>query len=380
MSDSAGYDKWIEVDAAAVAHNYRQVATRLQAGVKLIAVLKADAYGQGAVEMARLLAEGGTDFFAVTHLEEALKLRRGGIDGDILLFLPLRRREDVRVAAEQRLTVSVGSTEDIEALAAAGEEELPALKVHLQVDTGLGRFGFLDQETLLTSSVRLRVQGFDLEGIYTHMADAAGDAAYTRRQFARFMELTQALDNIGIELKYRHCANSAAMLNYPEMQLDAVRVGTLLSGQHPVGSFSPPLDLREPFRFMSRIISLHRLPQGSYLGYYKTHRLRRDALIGVIPVGYRDGLLLEVANPPAGAVDLIKTMLRPLLYRLGRGRFRHTVKCQGQEWPLRGKVFMQTALIEFPPDAPIRLGDEVEVPMRKVLSAAGVPHVYVNKS
>lgn len=371
------YDKWIEIDTAAVEQNLAAVRSRLHEGVRLMAVLKANAYGHGAVGMARLLAERGVDIFAVSHLREALELRAAEVQGDILLFLPLAAPEDIRSAAEHGLSVSVGCAEDIAALEAALTAELPPLKVHLQVDTGLGRFGFLNQHDLPKIAQAVRDDArLELTGIYTHMADAGNDPAYTRKQYETFTLALAALAIADIHIPLRHCANSATLLNHPAMQLDAVRVGTLLCGQHPVGDFAMPLDLQDPFHFKTRLIALRRLPKGSYLGYYRTYRLKREALVGVIPVGYRDGLLLEVANPPLGAIDLLKTMLRPLLYRLGAGRFRHTVRCRGQEWPLVGKVFMQMALIEFPAAAAVKLGDEVEVPVRKVLAPPELPRVY----
>lgn len=370
-------DKWIAIDLDAVDQNLIQVQSRLQSTVQLIAVLKANAYGHGAVGIATRLARHGVNYFAVSHLDEALELRNSGIEGDILLFMPLGQPELIRAAAAAGLSLSLGCREDWQAVQAAGDvAEIPPLKLQLQVDTGLGRFGFLDDSELLSTAQEIVASQHQWTGIYTHMADAAGNAAYTRQQFARFQAALNYLERAGLPLPLRHCGNSAVLLNYPEMQLDAVRIGSLLSGQHPVGAFAHPLNLRDPFHFQCRIIALRRLTAGSYLGYYRSYRLRRDALIAVIPVGYRDGLLLEVANPPRGWLDLLKTMLRPLLYKMGWGRFQHQVLYQGQGFPLRGKVFMQMALIEFPLQAEVKLGDMVEVPVRKVLAPLELPRIY----
>ena len=374
---SANHDKWVEIDISAVAHNLEQVRERLQADVRLIAVLKADAYGHGAVGTAVLMERHGVDFFAVSHLAEALELREAGIKGEILLFLPLHQLEHIRCAAAAGLVLSIGSRQDWEALQLATYDDDPGLRLHLQVDTGLGRFGFLNHDELILVANSIKESRHRLSGMYTHMADAAGNPGYTRQQFERFQNTSQAVAAAGVKIPLHHCANSAVLLNYPEMQLDAVRIGTLLSGQLPVGIADTSLSLIDPFRFKSRIIALRRLASGSYLGYYRTYRLKRDAYLAVIPVGYRDGLLLEVANRPGSWLDLLKTMVRPLLQRWGWGRFQPAILWRGQHFPLRGKIFMQMALIEFPLSSEVSIGDVVEVPVRKVLVSPELPRIYV---
>lgn len=370
-------DKWIEIDVDAVRNNLEQVRSILDEKTILIAVIKAEAYGHGARDIARLLHQQGVDFFAVTFLYEALQLRKAGIPSNILVFSPLVDEEQVAEAIENSITITIASREEAERLIKVTQELRKTATLHLKLDTGLGRFGLSSPELIDLAQELNSCNNIYLEGIYTHMADAAGQTAYTARQYELFLETVRYLEQAGITIPLQHCANSAVFLKYPQMHLDAVRIGTLLSGQHPVGNFERRLSLKDPYRFKSRIVSLRLLEKGSYLGYFKTYRLRSRALIGVVPVGFNDGLALEVANPPAGFIDLLKGMARQVMVYLNRPRFRLNITINGREFPIRGKVFMQMALVEFPPEADIRVGDEVELPVRKTLAAKNIVRLYV---
>ena len=374
-----GLYKWIEIDIDAIKHNLSQVRANLDDRVRLIAVLKAEAYGHGARDVARLLYQQGVEFFAVTFLYEALQLRKAGIRSSILLFSPLVDEEQLREAIDNHLTITIASLRDLSLLQGLSETAGSSINVHIKIETGLGRFGLNEQEALEVCRELNQMKGIYLEGIYTHMADAAGDSGYTSQQFERFVKIIEALAAEGYHIPVHHCANSAVFLKYPNMHLDAVRIGTLLSGQHPVGSFPNKLSLKDPYKFKSRIISLRSMAKGSWLGYYRTYRLKKNAQIGVIPVGFNDGLALEVANPPAGFIDLLKGLARQVLVYFDRPRFRLNVTIRGRDYPLRGKVFMQMALVEIPPDVVVNVGDEVELPVRKTLAAKNITRLYIKE-
>lgn len=370
-------DKWIEIDIEALRNNLQQVRSILDEKAILIAVLKAEAYGHGARDIARLLNQQGVDFFAVTFLYEALQLRKAGIPSNILVFSPLIDEEQITEAIEHSVTITIASREEYERLIRVVQDMRKTAIIHLKLDTGLGRFGLSSQDLIELAQELNSHNNIYLEGIYTHMADAAGQTAYTARQFELFLETVRYLEQAGIRIPLQHCANSAVFLKYPHMHLDAVRIGTLLSGQHPVGNFERRLSLKDPYRFKSRIVSLRLLEKGSYLGYFRTYRLKNKALIGVVPVGFNDGLALEVANPPTGLIDLLKGMARQVLVYLNRPRFRLNISIKGREYPIRGKVFMQMALVEFPPETDVQVGDEVELPVRKTLAAKNIVRLYV---
>ncbi|MDD3888604.1 MAG: alanine racemase [Syntrophomonadaceae bacterium] len=371
-------DRWIEIDIDAVKNNLDAVKSLLDDQVRLIAVLKADAYGHGAAEIGRQLFQNGVEFFAVTFLEEALNLRQAGIRASIMLFSPIISEDQLEEAITNHITLTVSSIYDGQLVDKVTRRINSNATIHIKVDTGLGRFGANKEETMEICNILRENSYIYIEGIYTHMAEGAADkASYTEMQFARFMETVKDLEQAGINIPVKHCANSAVFLKYPHMHLNAVRIGTLLSGQHPVGQFTHHLPLVDPFKFKSRIISLRTLEAGSYLGYYRTYRLKHKAQIAVIPVGFNDGLALGVSNRPLGFVDFLKIVAKYILKYMNVARLNLAVTIKGHTYPVRGKVFMQLALIEIPEGVDIQVGDEVEVPVKKTLAAKSLVHVYM---
>jgi alanine racemase len=298
-----------EVDLSAIRHNVRYLRGRLAGGVRLIAVVKADAYGHGVQAVARTALEAGAWGLAVSTLEEAAALR-GMIEPDRLLALGGLAPADAVDAAAAGCAVTCHSHELADALEAAppGEGRLP---VHLKVDTGMGRLGCSvsaagELARRLARSSRLR-----LAGIYTHFAAADTDEAFTREQFDRFCRL---LDGLEVAPGLRHAANSAATLRYPEMGLDAVRCGIALYGcEWP--------DLRPALRLTATITQVKELPAGSSVGYGRTWIASRPARVATVAIGYEDGLLRS---------------------RSGRGE----VVVAGRRAPLIGRVSMDQITLD----------------------------------
>ncbi len=369
-----GADQWVEIDVEAIIQNLREVKSILKEQVRLIAVVKANAYGHGAAGTASILESQGVDFFAVTYLQEALKLRKTGIRSEIMLLSPLSREEQVAEAANHDITLTLSSTYDAQIVNRVSSECGREVKVHIKIETGLGRFGMNLQEALEVCQMLAQNSFIIMEGIYTHMAEAVS-VRCSQEQFELFSATIDQLAANGYTFALKHCANSAVGVLYPHMQMDAVRSGTLLSGQYPTGVYGE-MKLRDPFKFKCRVISLKNLKKGINLGYYQTYRLKRDAQIAVIPAGYIDGLALEVGNQPAGLVDLLKTILKIILAYIGIRRFGKTVLIKGKTYPIRGKVFMQMALVEIPESETMAIGDEIEVPVRKTLVAKAIPRLY----
>lgn len=370
-------DKWVEIDVDAVKQNLLAVRSLVDEKTRLIAVIKANAYGHGAIETARILYQNGVEFFAVSFFSEALELRKAGIRSNILVFSPIVLEHELKEAISQHLTISITALSDWKMLEHVGYISKTDIRVHLKLDTGLGRFGLTSEETVTIVQEISLYENIRVEGIYTHMADAASNSAYTQKQFTSFMETVNLLEAQGFSIPVRHCANSAAFLKYPHMHLDGVRIGTLLAGHFPAGISESRIKVKDPFTFKSRIISLRQMEKGSYLGYYRSYRLKKPAQIAVLPVGFSDGLNLEVANKAGGFLDLLKAMIRPLLVYFNIPRFSLHVSIHGVNYPVRAKVFMQMALVEIPPGVEVQIGDEVEIPIRKTLASRNLSRVYV---
>lgn len=373
-------EKWIEIDVDAVKKNLEIVNSLLDERVRLVAVVKADAYGHGAANIARILYQNGVDFFAVTFFHEAINLRKAGIRSSIMIFSPLIEQEQVKQAISNHFTLTISSMYDSQLIDDVSRHLNQAVTVHIKLDTGLGRFGIKpDELTEICQSLKDNPHIY-IEGIYTHMAEAAStNANFTEKQYELFMRTVNDLEQNGFQIPVKHCANSAIFLKHPYMHLDAVRIGTLLSGQLPAGEFSQNLELVEPFTFKSRIISLKTLDAGSSLGYYRTYRLKEKAQIAVIPVGFNDGLALEVNNKATGIVDLVKILVKKILAYWNVSRFNLYVNIKGRACPIRGKVFMQMSMVEIPYDLEVEIGDEVELPVRKTLASKNLLRLYMKE-
>lgn len=359
-------DKWVEIDDQAIIDNLAGVRSLLSSSTRLIAVVKANAYGHGLVETARLLASCGVEHFAVTFLDEALLLREGGIGGSILLLSPLTDRLGLERAVEEKITVMVASVLDAQLANQASQDLQRPLSIHLKIETGLNRFGLSHAEARQVCGSLSGNSLIYIEGIYTHMADAgAGDPGSALRQFQLFMQVVQSLAEEGYFIPIKHCANSAVTLRFPHMHLDAVRIGTLLSGQYPVGNLPKPLLLADPFCFKARIIAVKERPAGSFLGYARAFRLNRAAYIAVVPAGFVDGIAAEVANPSAGFIDALKKAVKVLLALLNISRFTTRVIIKGYSCSVVGKVFMQLTLVQIPGNLMVEVGDEVVIPVKK---------------
>lgn len=376
--ESLSDNKWIEIDVSAIKNNLHSLQAQLDEKVRLIAVVKANAYGHGSIEVARILYQNGVDFFAVSYLEEALEIRRAGIRSSILLFSPVIDEEKIQLAIENKITLVITSVLDCNLIDKVSRQLKSTVTVHLKVDTGLGRFGINEEELVDICHTLLDNPHVYMEGIFTHMAEANNEK-YTLKQFEEFKQIIEDLDNNNIKIPVKHCANSTVFLKYPSMHLDAVRIGTLLSGQFPVGDMPHPFILSDPFSFKTKVIAVRTLKKGSLLGYFRTYRLKQDAKVAVIPIGFNDGLALEVGNPPTNFLDLIKILLRIILRYLNFKRFNINVKIKDHFYPIRGKVFMQMSLIELPLHSDVGIGDIVEVPIRKTLVARNIKRIYVKE-
>ena len=294
---------WAEIRLENIVHNMKAIRAALPEGTKFLGVVKADAYGHGAVPVSRALEENGADYLAVSCLDEALELRRAGIRMPILILGHTPAEFVPRLIAEnltQTVTNRAKAVEYDAAAAACGGK----LTIHIKLDTGMSRLGFLCAGEHFAQGVEnvaaaCRCAHLEPEGIYTHFAvsDEPGEAAeaYTRAQFRLFTDVIEALKAEGISFKIRHCANSGAVLNYPETTLDMVRPGLLLYGYGDGGK----LGLKPCMRILTRVSTIKIYDAGtavSYGGIFKTERKTR---MGVIGIGYADGLFRCLSSKAA---------------------------------------------------------------------------------
>jgi alanine racemase len=292
---------WVEISLPALRRNYEQVR-KLAGRRKVMAVIKADAYGHGAVRVGKALAGAGVDWFGVATVEEAIELREAGINAPILLLGGLYMSEPADVI-EYRLTPSVSSTARLDTYAETAQRVGKAMEFHLKVDTGLGRLGVpLDRLRSFLERYQ-ELKGLELKGVFTHLASAEDlIASQTDEQLARFHSALTQLPWFEVEPEWVHVSNSAALVARPDIQENLVRVGGLFYGYLLPLTWLPgrepnALPLFEPvLTFKSRVVYLKDVPSGMPLGYSAAFHTRRPSRIATVPVGYADGLNRSLSN------------------------------------------------------------------------------------
>ena len=292
---------WAEINLANIRHNYLSIRSRLPDGCRFLGVVKADAYGHGAVQVSRLLQVAGADYLAVAGLDEAMELRQNGIFLPILI-LGHTPPEYTETLIRNDITQAVTCLAKAEEYSREASRLGRTLRIHIKVDTGMSRLGFLCAGPHFDDGVEnilyaCSLPGLESEGIFTHFAvsDEPGEdnEAYTRAQFGLFLRVIDAVKERGVSFAIRHCANSGAVLHYPEMALDMVRPGLLLYGY---GDESGTLDLRPCMRLMTRITTIKHYESGTSVSYgrrFVTDKLTRMAVLGI---GYADGLPRACSN------------------------------------------------------------------------------------
>lgn len=365
---------WIEVNLDAVGRNTSRVKKLMEDGVRLLAVVKGDAYGLGMVPVAHTVISHGADLLGVTHPDEGVILRNEGIDAPIFIFRPLLPGEE-EVVINYQLISSISSLQQAERLSDRARICGVKVPVHLKVETGLGRTGFLPVTIQEHADRLFSLPGLEWEGIYTHFASAAGDPQFTRQQFRIFQDVVDNLNKRGIQLPLCHVCNSAAALLYPEMRLDMVRIGTLLYGETPPG-VKHALGLENTWSFWSRVIHLQKVEKGMRVGYGRTCRVSRDTTMAVIPVGYRDGFGVDVTPHPAGLIDLSKVVAKIILGFFGFPVGKFYVDINGIPAPVLGRVGMELTCVDVGKIPGIELGTPVRLMARRTVIRESVPKRY----
>lgn len=320
---------WAEVDLTRLAANYRNALSHLRAGVRLICVLKADAYGLGAKAVAKRLWQEGQRFFAVASYNEAAQLRRALPQAQVLI-LGLCGPAQLRRAIEDGLILTVFTRKTARDVIAAARETGKTARVHVKIETGLNRIGLLPQDAP-DAVQEMRESGVvALEGLFTHLA--LRDRESDRAQLDRLLGVRGALAARGIRIPMVHALDSIGMVRYPEDQLDAVRTGAWLYGVYPRG-YAHPEESLLAMTVKTRIAQLHAVRAGECLGYDETHPVARDSVVATLSAGYIDGY--------------------------PRQNSRGEVEIRGRRAPVVGLVCMDQMMVDVTDIPDAREGDEV---------------------
>lgn len=335
QSKGYGRDTVIEIDLDAISHNVKQLIQHLPKGKQIMAVVKANAYGHGAIQVARAALEAGATYLAVAMVDEGIELRRAGIEAPILIlgYTPMHAVAD---AIHHRISLTVFSEEilrEVEVIAARLQKKAT---IHVKVDTGMGRLGLQPQEAVSFINKALQSPHLIVEGLFTHFATADEvDKSYTYDQEEQFAMVASGLEKLGIKLPLVHSTNSAAAIDLPDHAYDMIRLGISLYGYYPSKDVDHrQVKLKPALTFKTKIVHLKQLPAGRGISYGKTYMTRGDEWIATIPVGYADGFSRQLSNRGHALVNGIKV-------------------------PVIGRVCMDQVMLDVTQAMPVKITDEV---------------------
>src|SRR5512142_1301262 len=321
------------IDLGAIEHNFREVTRRVE-GRKVLGVVKAQAYGHGAVPVSRCLLALGADMLGVALVEEGKELRDSGIEAPILVMGPLFP-EQAETAVRLRLTPAVYSMPVALALSEAARKLGTKVSVHAKIDTGMGRVGVAPGEAPGFIAALRGLSGIDVTGLMTHFADAdLRDKRFASEQMDRFEALIRELDAGGSPVPLRHASNSAAVLDFGRALFTMVRPGLMLYGYNPLEQAAGGADLMPALSFVTRVAFLKKVKTGVPISYGRTFVTKRESIIATLPVGYADGFSRALSN-------------------------RGEALVRGKRAPVAGRVCMDMCMIDVTDVPGVREGDEV---------------------
>ena len=294
---------WAQINLDALNNNIQQIKSIMKPGALLCAVVKADCYGHGYAYTAAEMSEAGADWFAVSNLAEALQLRRVGIRKPVLI-LGYTPPDKAAQLVYNDISQAVFSAEYAEALSSQAVLSHVKVSAHIKIDTGMSRIGFryhdsIDDYPVLDEIERAcALPGLQPEGIFTHFssADCENGELFTRLQYDLFLSAADRLEARGVRFAIRHCANSAAILQYPEMDLDMVRAGVILYGHYPSGAVARRIKLLPVMELKSVISMVKTVPGDTPVSYSRTFHTKGDTVIATVPIGYADGYPRLLSN------------------------------------------------------------------------------------
>ena len=320
-----------------IVHNLSEVKRWVGKKVKIMGVVKANAYGHGACQVAKVLIENGVSYLGVATIEEALELRECGINIPILVFgyTPLPQAKELIVHNITQTVFDINYVKDLERIALNVGKKA---KVHVKVDTGMGRIGYTDLNVAEKEIEKMmEMEGVEVEGIFSHFATSdEKDKTYAEQQFDMFKKLLESLKQKEINIPLKHIANSGAIIDLKYTYLDMVRPGIVLYGSYPSEEVERPLDLKQTMGFKTKIVHIKEVPEGTSISYGRTFITKRKSKIATLPVGYADGFNRLLSN-------------------------NHHVLVKGKYAPVIGRICMDQTMLDVTDIEGVEVGDDVTI-------------------
>ncbi len=337
----------------------------------IIAVLKGNSYGLGSEILANKLIENGIDFFAVSEIPEAIELRRKGFSNTILVLNATAIEQDIKTAIENDLILTCGSIDAIKKVDSISRELNKTTKVHIIIDTGFSRFGFkanLNFEKL-ADEIKETIDSATsilLEGIYTHFQESySSNGKRTLYQFDLFKKAISILESKGLSFNIKHCCNSSAFFKYPNMYMDAVRIGSAFCGRLQIAENT---GLRRIGFHESHICEIKEIQKGDLIGYSGTYKAKGNMKIAIVEAGYSDGIGVSGPKDQVRIIDKLRMIKSALKAK------RQYVTINGKRVPIVGRIGMKSFAVDIT-NIEAKIGDAVAIDVILLFSSQGVPRV-----
>ena len=333
MHNKMNRDVWAEINLNAITHNLKEIRRHINKNTKLCAVVKANAYGHGAIAVAKCALDVGADYLAVATVDEGLELRGAGFTCPIIILglIPPNAADE---SVANNLTITVADINIANKVSLAAFEQNKIAKVHIKVETGMGRIGVNVEEAANLAEKINQLPNIKIEGVFSHFALAdVKDKSFVYEQLKLFNSAVDAIQSRGINIEIRHIAESAAILEIPDAHFDMVRSGIITYGLYPSDEVQHTIELQPAMKLCAKIAFIKNIKAGTSIGYGREFIAKRDSIIATLPIGYADGYI-----------------------RAYKG---FNAEIRGQLVPIAGRVCMDQVMIDVTDIKDVKIGDVV---------------------
>lgn len=339
---------------------------------RIYAVLKGNAYGMGLSSFARELYENGIRYFALTSLEDAILVKNELKDSSVLLLTPCNMKSDIADAVSNDIVMSVDSLKNAKDIAKIAKEHEKTAKIHIKIDTGMGRYGFLPSQ-IEEIEKTCHTKNIYAEGIFTHLHSAFNKSEKPSiEQFNTFNKVIEELKGKNIEFEARHICNSTAIFRFPQMHLTAVRAGSALIGR--VNAVCGATNLCKVGKLYGTITDIRTIPKGHNVGYAALYKAKNEQKIACVNVGYADGVAVTKANDTFRFIDVLRYMFNDFKLLFNKNDLYCIYK--GQKLKSIGRIGMTNLVLEINNDCKIKVGDTVEIPVNPIYLSPDIKRDY----